>query len=170
MGPEEFAQQIAMYHGEGMGFGVLVKLFSMVEASVEKCVIQLAGESEATNQDAGDVVVPNELTCEALTVEQLVSEFKGGSGLGQLFKEYGKPALLGVGHVKKALKNQPQVTPTPALTTTPEPVVTTTPEPSVGSADLQNQNQKSNNGNGNGNGKSNKPVKVKTPNPHGRNK
>ena len=100
MGPEEYAEQIAMYHDEGIGFGVLVKLYAMAEDAVKAC---------ADLQVPGVVADPALPACEAVTVEQLVSEFQGGVGMGQLFKTYGKPALLGVGHVKKALqKNQPE--------------------------------------------------------------
>lgn len=168
-GPEEYAQEIAMYHDEGMGFGVLVKLYAMVEASVQDCKIQLSSGMPSSEQPANADVVPTETTCEPLTVDGLVSEFKSGTGMGLLFKDYGKPALLGVGHVKKALKNEPQATPTPATisTSTTEPAMTETPTPEMGTADIQPQNQKSNNGKGNANGKNNKPVKVKTPKPHG---
>lgn len=140
-GPEEFAQQIAMYHDEGIGFGVLVKLYAMAEDSVKACVDQ---------QSSG--VAVDQPACEVVTVEQLVSEFQSGVGMGQLFKEHGKPGLLGVGQVRKALQNQPQATPTPT--------------PGMTSGDLQFQNQNSNNGNGHGN----KPVGGKPPKSHGRNK
>ncbi|MBE0410673.1 MAG: hypothetical protein IBX69_13165 [Anaerolineales bacterium] len=67
-------EKIAEYHQEGIGFGVLVKLFAIAEA----------------NDD--------------LTVEELIEEFLSGTGIGELFKEYGKPSLLGVGHVRQELK------------------------------------------------------------------
>lgn len=150
-GPQEYAEQIALYHESGMGFGVLVKLYAMAEASVETCLKQLAAAGSAT---------PETTTCEALTVDQLVTEFMSGTGVGQLFKDYGKPALLGVGQVKKAYKNLP-----PEVTVTPNPNLTPTPVPSEDASTLQNQ--KSNNGYGNSksNGNSNKPVK--TPKPKG---
>lgn len=105
------AQQIAAYHEQGMGFGVLVKLYAMAEASQIACtpVAPAAGAAPAD----GSAVAP---ACTVVTVDQLVTDFKSGSGMGQLFKEYGKPALLGVGHVKKALRNfQAMGTPMPAL-------------------------------------------------------
>ena len=144
LGPDDFAEQIAMYHDQGIGFGVLVKLYAMAEDSVQACLDQPVPT---------EPVDPAEPACVPLTVDELVGEFQGGAGMGQLFKEYGKPALLGVGHVKKALRDQPD-----------EPEVTPTPEPSLESGNPQDllQNGKSNNGNGN-NG--NKPVKVKTPKP-----
>jgi hypothetical protein len=139
--PEIFAAQIAQLHQDGMGFGVLVKLYAMAEASVKAC----AGQPAPT----GPVADPAQpaTTCEAVTVEQLVSEFQGGAGMGQLFKTYGKPALLGVGQVRKAMQS---------LQTT------LTPEPSLDAS--TQQNQKSNHGNGNGN------KAAKTPMPHGPNK
>jgi hypothetical protein len=158
MGPEEYAEQIAMYHDEGMGFGVLVKLYAMAEDAVQACLDQ-----QANNSGEGETVDPTQPACDAVTVEQLVAEFQSGVGMGQLFKSYGKPALLGVGQVRKSLQNQ-----------TEEPQLTSTPEPGMGLMDTQTLNQKSNNGNGNGNGNGNtnphKPPKVKTPKPHGPNK
>jgi hypothetical protein len=67
-------EKIAEYHEEGIGFGVLVKLFAMAEA----------------NDD--------------ITVEELIEQFLNGTGIGELFQEYGKPSLLGVGHVRQELK------------------------------------------------------------------
>lgn len=148
--PEEFAEQIAMYHDEGIGFGVLVKLYAMAEDAVKAC---------ADLQAAGVVVDPTLPACEAVTVEQMVTELQSGTGMGELFKTYGKPALLGVGHVRKALQNQPEVQPT--LTTTPEPGLTT-------SREEQFKKQKSNNGKGNGNGNGN--GNGKPPKSHGKNK
>lgn len=72
--------QIASYHEEGMGFGVLVKLYAMAAESAEACV----GAEEPCG----------------VTVQELVEAFKSGVGMGQLFKEYGKPSILGIGHVK----------------------------------------------------------------------
>jgi hypothetical protein len=151
MGPEEFAEQIARYHEEGMGFGVLVKLYAMAEDSVKACLNQPV---------TGEAVDPKQPACETVTVEQLVTEFHSGAGMGQLFKQYGKPALLGVGQVRKDLQKQQE-----ELQSTP------TPAPSMDSVDLQTQSQKSNKGNGNsngnGNGNSHKPANGNTPKTHG---
>ncbi len=157
-GPEEFAEEIAAYHADGMGFGVLVKFYAMAEAAVQACVDKQPAETAAV-VSTGDPTETTEPTCEAVAVQNLVDEFQGGTGMGQLFKEYGKPALLGVGQVKKALKRLPSVTATPA----PTGEVTVTPAPSQDGSTIQNQttNQKSNNGKG----QSNKPMKVKTPKP-----
>jgi hypothetical protein len=81
----QVSDQIAAYHADGMGFGVLVKLYA------------LAGDSDA------------------VTVEELVVTFQSGTGMGQIFKEYGKPSKLGVGHVRhdkdKNGNGPPQVDP-----------------------------------------------------------
>jgi hypothetical protein len=77
--------EIAAYHEEGLGFGVLVKLYAIAAKSQEGC-----------GDDAEDVIEP----CE-VTVEELVAALQSGMGMGELFKEYGRPALLGVGHVRK---------------------------------------------------------------------
>jgi hypothetical protein len=71
---------IAAYHDDGLGFGVLVKLYAMAAALEEACA------------DA-------EEPCGA-TVDELVAAFQSGMGLGDLMKEYGKPTILGIGHVK----------------------------------------------------------------------
>jgi hypothetical protein len=96
LGP--IGKQIAAYHEAGMGFGVLVKLYAMAQVSASGCAATIA---------AGG-------TCTAVTADELVTAFKGGAGMGQLFKQYGKPGLMGVGQVRKALKTQNlQETPIP---------------------------------------------------------
>ena len=100
LGP--IGKQIAAYHEAGMGFGVLVKIYAMAQASAEACQTTTAGGG----------------TCTAVSADELVTAFKGGTGMGQLFKEYGKPALRGVGQVRKALKNlDMQATPVPQVNT-----------------------------------------------------
>lgn len=83
----EVGDEIAAYHEEGMGFGVLVKLYAMAAESQEACM--LAGGTE-------DVC--------GVTVDELVTLRQEGVGMGQLFKIYGKPSLLGIGHVKQELR------------------------------------------------------------------
>jgi len=78
-------EQIAQYHADGMGFGVLVKLYAMVAESQEACAAD-AGKDPAT--------------C-ALKIEDLVTQFNSGVGVGALMKTYGRPSMLGVGHVKQ---------------------------------------------------------------------
>jgi hypothetical protein len=79
-------EQIATYHADGMGFGVLVKLYAMAAESNAACT--------------GDAA------CTPVTVEELVTAFDSGTGIGELMKEYGRPSLLGVGHVRNALEEQ----------------------------------------------------------------
>jgi hypothetical protein len=74
--------EIAAYHEEGLGFGVLVKLYAIAAASQEGC-----DEEESTE------------LC-GVTVEELVEAFRSGMGIGDLFREYGRPSILGVGHVR----------------------------------------------------------------------
>jgi hypothetical protein len=77
--PTPVSEQIAAYHEEGMGFGVLVKLYAIADESV---------------------------LCQApeCTADTLVELFKTGQiGMGQIFHEYGKPEKLGVGHVRQAM-------------------------------------------------------------------
>jgi len=93
LGP--IGEEIAAYHEDGLGFGVLVKIYAMVQASQEAC--------PAAPVD-GDAPAEGEEACTPLTADEMVTAFQSGTGMGLLFKEYGKPALLGVGHVKQELK------------------------------------------------------------------
>jgi hypothetical protein len=86
----EAGDRIAAYHEDGLGFGVLTKLFAMAQESQEAC----AGMELAEGEVCG------------VTVEELVAAFQSGAGIGQLFKEHGKPSMVGVGHVRKDLKTQ----------------------------------------------------------------
>ena len=72
------AEQIGAYHDEGMGLGVLVKLFAMADAY-------------------------------GVPVDELITRFRDGEGIGQLFNDesLGKPDLLGVGHVFNELGKNP---------------------------------------------------------------
>jgi len=76
--------EIAAYHEDGLGFGVLVKLYAMAAESEEACV------------DA-------EEPC-GVTAEELVEAFQSGMSMGQLFKEYGRPSIVGIGHVRQSEK------------------------------------------------------------------
>jgi hypothetical protein len=83
--------QIASLHEDGLGFGVIVKLFAMADESQEACA---------------SVEPSAEEPCVGVTVEELVEAFQSGMGMGQLFKEYGRPSMLGVGHVRQALNGE----------------------------------------------------------------
>ena len=123
---------------EGLGYGVIVKLISMSEEF-------------------------------GLDLDQLAQEFKGDHvGIGQLFKEHGKPSKLGVGHIRKAMNDQDDS----GSTTEPTTTVGTErgqgnsnkPDTPPGQLKKQDNTQttdfqgkgnsgKSNNGKGNGKGK-----------------
>jgi hypothetical protein len=77
--------EIAAYHDAGMGFGVLVKLYAMALESQKDC-----------DDEEG--------AC-GVTVEELVKAFVSGTGMGELFKEYGKPSTVGIGHVRKIMRS-----------------------------------------------------------------
>ena len=83
----QVSDQIAAYHEEGMGFGVLVKLYAIAQESVEECLKAIPEEG---------------IPCET-SVDDLVLLFQSGVGMGQIFKDYGKPDKLGVGHVRQEL-------------------------------------------------------------------
>jgi len=63
-----------------IGYGVLVKLYAMAAESEEAC-----GETE---EPCG------------VSVEELVAAYRSGAGMGELFQEYGRPSVLGVGHMR----------------------------------------------------------------------
>jgi len=86
--------QIAYYHDQGIGFGVLVKLYAMAEHFDYEC-------RTGNNPEA----------CE-ISIEDLIQSFQEGTGLGEMFKVYGKPELLGVGHVRKAMNDYGDMTDT----------------------------------------------------------
>jgi hypothetical protein len=113
---ELVGEEIARYHEAGMGFGVLVKIYAMAEASVVACV-KANTLATTTPVASSTAIVPAD--CPS-TVIVLVNAFKSGTGMGQLFKLYGKPALLGVGHVRKELAKQ---TATPVASGTTQPTV-----------------------------------------------
>ncbi len=79
---------IERLHDDGLGFGVIVKLYAM------------AAESRADCQTAAP---PVSVDC-GVSVDELVAAFRSGMGMGQLFKLYGKPDLLGVGQVRQAIR------------------------------------------------------------------
>ena len=82
--------RIADLHEDGLGFGVIVKLFAMAAESQEAC----ADEEPSGDEPCG------------VTVDELVEAFQSGMGMGQLFQEFGRPSMLGVGHVRKALSGE----------------------------------------------------------------
>ncbi len=85
---QDSGQEIAALHDEGLGFGVLVKFFSLAQKSAEGCT----------------TTSPTTPTC-GVTVQQLVDEFRSGVGIGLIFKEYGRPEFMGVGQARQSLKD-----------------------------------------------------------------
>lgn len=89
-------EEITSLHDSGMGFGVIVKLYAMADQANQAC--QDTNVSGTTADGSTDGVNP----CD-VSLQSLVDSFQSGTGMGQLFKEYGKPAYLGVGHVRNGL-------------------------------------------------------------------
>lgn len=94
-------EEIEALHESGMGFGVIVKLYAMAQESQEDCDAEDDGDGEAAALEED----PAEPTDCGVTVEELVEEFRSGTGIGQLFQEHGKPNYLGVGHVRQEFRN-----------------------------------------------------------------
>jgi hypothetical protein len=76
-----------LHEEENLGFGVIVKFLSMAEEAAQACAEQDAAPTEGVDP------------C-AVSLQGLVDEFKGGTGIGQMFKQYGKPDKVGIGHVR----------------------------------------------------------------------
>jgi hypothetical protein len=94
------SDEIERLHEEGIGFGVIVKLYSLAQKAQEKCLAQTASQ-DLSQSEPSDTVDP----C-TIDLNYLVEKFHTEHiGLGQLYKltELGKPELLGVGHVRKAV-------------------------------------------------------------------
>jgi hypothetical protein len=92
------SDEIERLHEEGVGFGVIVKLYSLAQKAQEKCLEQTA------SQDLSQSEPPDGVDPCTIDVNYLVEQFKTNHiGLGQLYKltGLGKPNLLGVGHVRK---------------------------------------------------------------------
>ncbi|MEN8241498.1 MAG: hypothetical protein ABFS17_06235 [Chloroflexota bacterium] len=101
----DVGEDIGQYHDDGIGFGVLVKVYAIYEQAQLVCnevvVEELADEGEVVEEaeeDAAEEDTEEIDPCD-VTVEGLLEELEG-MGLGQLFKIYGKPAIMGVGHVR----------------------------------------------------------------------
>jgi hypothetical protein len=97
-------EEIAAYHEAGMGFGTLVKIYAMVKESEENCQTVSSGTPVVVEPPVEGA--PVQEACTPLTAAELVEKFQSGVGMGQLFQEYGKPVMHGVGHVKQEKKNQ----------------------------------------------------------------
>jgi hypothetical protein len=91
----EAGDEIAAYHEDGWGFGQLVKAYAIAGEAETACA---GGGSEAAGEDSVDFC--------SVTVAGLLEEFESGGGWGALFKAYGKPSLLGVGHIRNADKEK----------------------------------------------------------------
>lgn len=89
---EDAGDDIGEYHDDGWGFGVLVKLYAISLESYESC-LTAAAEGDAAPEEE----------CVVVTVEELMAEMEAGASLGDLFKKYGRPSMMGVGHIKQTL-------------------------------------------------------------------
>lgn len=98
---EDIGAQIEAYREMGIGYGELVKIYAIAAESQEACMAEEEAAAEDGAEDTNVVVKP-EQPC-GVTVEELAQMLLNGTGMGELFRLYGKPALLGVGHVRQAL-------------------------------------------------------------------
>jgi hypothetical protein len=92
----DVGDDIAAYHEDGIGFGVLVKLYAIVAESPE-CAAETPTEEDVLLEPL--LPEEDEPPCD-VTIEELMALLDEGMGLGEIFEVYGKPSLLGVGHVR----------------------------------------------------------------------
>jgi hypothetical protein len=99
----DISDQIEAYHDAGIGYGELVKIYAIAQESQEACEAAAEEEAAATEEPpATEEPAGEEEPC-GVTVEELAAMVLAGTDMGTLFEQYGKPALLGVGHVRQAL-------------------------------------------------------------------
>lgn len=97
----EVGDDIGEYHDLGYGFGVLVKVYSIIEGLEASC-----GEEELDDlndpplNETANADDPVDL-CET-TVADLIARLDGDESMGDLFAIFGKPSMVGVGHVRNA--------------------------------------------------------------------
>ena len=98
----DISDEIEAYHEAGLGYGELVKIYTIAAESQAAC----EAEAEATEAEGGEATPPAEGEEEpcGVTVDELAEMLLAGADMGYLFNLYGKPALLGVGHVRQALE------------------------------------------------------------------
>lgn len=105
----DVGDQVAAYHEDGLGFGELTKFYAIAEESQEACEAEADAE-EGTDESSDDPAEdppaedpPEEEELCGITVEELVEMYLDGMSMGDIFAEFGKPAMLGVGHIRQAL-------------------------------------------------------------------
>lgn len=104
---DDVGDDIAEYHDDGTGFGVLVKLYSIAAESLESCqTADVDGEGEDLDAEPAVEDPDAEPVDECgVTVEELIAMMEEGESLGDLFETYGRPTMMGIGHVKQALSD-----------------------------------------------------------------
>lgn len=98
----DVGEDIAQYHDDGIGFGVLVKVYAIFEEAQTACGEageEVPAEEGEVTEGAVDEEVGEEVDPCDVSVDSLLEELNG-KGLGQLFQVYGKPAIMGIGHVR----------------------------------------------------------------------
>lgn len=98
--PDQIAYFLALYEAATLDF------FLVQDADGNTYLSGVGDEVQAYHDDGmGFGVLAKFYSWAAdtdMTVEELVSMFKGHTGLGLMFQDYGKPSMLGVGHIRQA--------------------------------------------------------------------
>lgn len=100
-GVGDVGDDIGAYHDDGYGFGVLVKVYAIYDEAQQACSetpeTDPVDDGEAA-EEVGDVAAEEVDPC-SVTIDLLLEQLES-MGMGQLFQVYGKPAIMGVGHVR----------------------------------------------------------------------
>jgi len=102
----DVGEQIEYYHSLGIGYGELVKIYAIAAESQEACEAEEEAAAGGEEEAAAGGEEETEEPC-GVTVEELAELVLNGASMGYLFETFGKPSLLGVGHVRQALDFAP---------------------------------------------------------------
>jgi uncharacterized protein (DUF433 family) len=93
----DVGDDIGQYHEDGFGFGVIVKVYAIIAELEEACMEDETeggeGEEAPESEEADDDLC-------GITVEDLFNDLANGSSIADLFETYGKPSIVGIGHVR----------------------------------------------------------------------
>jgi hypothetical protein len=98
-GVGDVGDEIGALHEDGYGFGTIVKVYAIAEEAQQACADQQAAEP-AVEGEVTEVVGDEEVNPCDVSVDLLLEELEG-MGMGQLFQVYGKPSIVGIGHVRQ---------------------------------------------------------------------
>ncbi len=93
----DVGDDIGQYHEDGFGFGVIVKVYAIIAELDEACMEEETEGGEVEEAPEGEEAEDD--LC-GTTVEDLFNDLANGLSIGDLFATYGKPSIVGIGHVR----------------------------------------------------------------------